>query len=381
MNNHLGHGSISRAARSNDSSKSRKSTMQRNLFRLATFWLFVGMLWLSGTGSSIAASESRQWRDESGRFSITARLVTADDRWVVLDKSTEADRELVILRTEQLSPADRRYLANRVEGVGHPEPSDTTESAETRQQVDRHRGAAAVQSEDSPDSRWHLRDGDTITGKLIGFGSQRFRIGRQLGDVLVNGEELRSLPAAYRKVLPAVVAEVDDADIGDVEELESHLADLGGGPFDYAVDGVELQVSGRYSLTIPLPLLEPDEARQVADGFRRWQAAQEPTVSEDDRAETNSRERLLLDSYQRLRGRQRPADFGRAATRLKQLELQLLAADAGITDFWEVTLQPPNSYAYPYTVIVPAETSAAARARAQSSFPNRGIVGIAKASD
>ena len=100
----------------------------------------------------------------------------------------------------------------------------------------------------------------------------------------------------------------DKKRIVSLDKLEEHLADLGGGPYKYTVSGVQLDLKDWGVITIPLTLLATEEATEVAAGFERWQASQEEGISEEDRYETESRERLAL--YGRDRQRRRPVRAG-----------------------------------------------------------------------
>ncbi|QDT02061.1 hypothetical protein K227x_04320 [Rubripirellula lacrimiformis] len=298
-------------------------------------------------------SDLREWADASGTFKVKAELLTADDNLVVLELT---DGDLVALKREQLSKADRQYV----------------------QKATLDRGAAAAPD---VDSQWQLADGEVVAGRLMGFGRQELNVKRDRGDLWVNGHRLSELPAAYRKILPSVVSSVDQKQVGSLDKLERYLASNGGGPFKYTLSGVQLDLTEWGVITIPLSLLAPDEAKEVMPGFERWTAAQADDVSDRDRYDAESRERLALDSRDRQRRRYQAA--GRQPWNQRQMqmmELSLLAADSGLTDIWQVELRPRHRYGYSRTIMVSAQSSLFAREKVAQRFPGWTIGAIAKRS-
>ncbi len=301
---------------------------------------------------SKASGELRKWTDDSGRYGVEARFVTADDKLVVLE---QADGELVVLQREQLSPEDEEFVTKR-------------------------RAAPNLENDASlsiPNiSTWHLRDGSVIEGQLAGFGSQKMVVVRERGELYVNKHKLGALPSAYDKILPTVVAVVDAVEIADVKALEKHLAALGGGPYEYVVEGVQLELAEGGAITIPISLLMPSDAKEIAPNFARWKASRAGEISEEDRYASESRERLMLDSYARLRTQE-----AYQQRQLKMVELGLLQVETGIVDAWEVTLIPNNAYGYPRSVVVPARDSLAAQQMAQQRFPGWTLGAVRKLSN
>jgi hypothetical protein len=317
--------------------------------------------------------ELRTWQHPSGLYQIEGSLVTSDDTLVILQQTSG---ELVVLRREQLSPADREYLqlvsrsaglagstgvdSGDVDSDGANAPSNELEA----NHADPLQTPVRQQVLPTELSAWPLQNGKILRGELVGFGKQALIVVRRRGELSVNGVSLSDLPEAYRWIVPTVVSKVDGRPLATVEELEEHIAEGGGGPFEYLVEGIQLDLDAGGAITIPLPLLDPAFAAVVEPGFVRWQAAQLESVSEEDRYAANTRERLILDSYERLRRN----DAVRARD-LKLLELDLLSVNAGITDIWEVTLLPVHPYGFPRSVLVPGRTSLAAQQIALQAFP------------
>ncbi len=302
---------------------------------------------------SADAAESRHWMDASGKFKVEAQLLTADKELVVLEQD---DGELIAVKRDQLSKADREYVQQNYSSEETP-------------------------SKLNVDSKWKLSDGEVVAGRLLGFGRQELNVKRERGDLWVNDRRLSKLPSAYQKVLPNIVSAIDKTRVKSLADLEKHLADIGGGPYKYTVSGVQLDLTDWGVITIPLTLLATEEAKEVAAGFERWQASQEDTVSKEDRYETERHERLALNSrnYQRRRY-QASGDSSVSHRQMQRMELSLLAADAGVTDIWSVQLRPRNSYGYGRTVIVSAQNSLLARQKVVQKFRGWTIGAIAKRS-
>jgi hypothetical protein len=299
------------------------------------------------------AGDSRRWSDSSGKYTVEAELITVDKNLVVLERQ---DGELIALRRDELSDSDQKFL----------------------QKLD---SAQEVSSERTVDSIWELGNGDEIAGSLIGFGRQELIVKREGGKIWVNERRLEELPAAYRKILPNVVAAIDSKPITSVGELEEHLAEFGAGPFRYTVSGVQLDLKDWGTITIPLSLLTIDQAKEIQPLLDRWQAAQQEDVSDVDRQDTESFERLALESRQRHRERYLQRYQTAVQTRqFRLLELGLLAVNAGVTDVWAVAVYPINRYGYGRTVLVTAPNSLVARRRVALKYPYWEIGAIVKRS-
>lgn len=308
-----------------------------------------------------AKAEVRQWADESGKFSVEAELLTADKDFVVLERKT--DGELIAVRRKELSKKDQAFISANTD--------DQANDTSTAQKLE----DSANQTSQPYDSTWKMSDGQIVKGRLIGFGTQELIIKRERGRIFVNDRELDELPPAYAKIVPDVVSRVDDKEIKTREELESHLADNGAGPFTYRVEGIQLELATWGAITIPVSLLAANEAKQVQPAWERWQASNDDGVSESDRVATSSQERLVLDSQERYRRRAEQRE-----RLLKMMELNLLAVQSDITDVWEVALYPRQRYGYPRTVVVTARDSLQAKQQVIRKYPGWRIGPIAKVS-
>ncbi len=340
--------------------------------------------------ASVAMAQEHQWQDASGLFRVTARLVTFDDSLVVLKKS---DGELIVLKRSELSLEDREFLMLHADSTTS---KVNAESAVAVARVDKtdvddaknlQENATVVTGADAPaataDAReiatlthWRLRNGDKLDGKLIGFGTQTFHLKRQGGVVRVEDTDIEDLPSAYELILPSVVSKIDRKPIANLKELEKHLAGGGGGPFAYEVRGIQLELKQGGVFTVPLEFLEPAEAELVSPGFERWLAARVESTSELDRYETDTRERLMLDSYARLRGEEQAG-----LQAMKLVELGLLSVNAGVTEIWEVGLLPNTPYGFPRSVLVPGRDSLSAQEIAVQRYPGWQVGYARKISD
>ena len=137
-------------------------------------------------------ADAREWTDTSGKYSVEASFVAADDALVVLETS---DGELLIVRQDQLSSKDQKYVAELLANEDAAELPKKDRPKEQKQ-----KGATRNRH-----SSWRLRDGSTLEGELLGFGSETLTVKRHRGDILVNQRKLQDLPQAYEKILPDVV--------------------------------------------------------------------------------------------------------------------------------------------------------------------------------
>lgn len=362
----------------------------------------IGVASLASVVLFASLGSAKTWTDPTGRYQVDGELVAADDAKAIIrnDKG-----ELLVLQLKQLSQSDRAYVDDYLSGQARAQPevpapnsesgSDANEPKDPPQQTDTQSSVKPKPSDPAKDtprlpglkttseSNWNLKDGQVISGRLIGFGREALVLVRRDGDVLVNGTKFDELSAAYQKIVPDVVSRIDNVEVGDRESLEDHLADGGAGPFRYELAGIQVEGDQGGVVTIPVSLLRPADQEVVQPGMKRWLAAQEKGVEENVREETAKTERLLLDSYQRLQDRSpayptRPAPTAASPTGpgavppvhpVRMIDLQLQAATAGVTDIWEVLLYPSAPYGYPRTVVVPAENSRGAEIAATRNYP------------
>lgn len=314
---------------------------------------------LAWSQSADQQNQPREWHDPSGRYSVTASFVNADEDLVVL----ESNDQLLVVSRNELSDEDREFVKARLALVDKRRREvDLDNSRDTNAETPKIRGF---------DSSWTLRDGETVKGSLIGFGYHNYVVTRDRGKVFVDGELFDERDSAIRKIVPNLVTSSDKVEINNVDDLEDHLADKGGGPLTYRAEGIQVVLETGDTVTLPIAILNESEMEDVLPGFRRWKASLEEGVAEEDRSLTSNVERLLLRTY----GNDPTKRLLRQQRKLQFLQLGLLAADVGATDLWQVALHSGRPYTYPYLVLVPAENSLIAQRRALLRFPGWKAVG------
>lgn len=304
---------------------------------------------------SVSFVSAREWKDKSGKFSVQAEYLASDESQVVIRNEQD---ELLVVQLEELSEADRQFIREQQQEAAGVTPQAST---------------------------WNLRGGGELQGKARGFNQQKLTLERVRGDVYVNDRKLSELPEAYQRLVPRIVAQIDETTLQSREDLDKYVAKNGGGPFGYQYEGLELVLDGGVTVTVPLALLQEETAADLRPGFERWKNAQMRQTPDAEREDVEQRERLMIDSYSREQQRARAARAARAnqnwSRRMKVMQLQLLAAETGLVDLWEVMLLPPNSYGYPYYVVVPARNSLIAQRIAMQRYPGWRMVGIREAGE
>lgn len=93
--------------------------------------MFVTLLaWVAGS-CSVAAAESRTWKDSSGKFELVAQLVKVSDGMVSLKKP---DGTVVDVEISRLSSADRQFLKDRGDGSSGAGSQNVSPSQLSRKQ-------------------------------------------------------------------------------------------------------------------------------------------------------------------------------------------------------------------------------------------------------
>lgn len=332
--------------------------------------LLVGFIFIlvqqSQAQPTAATSSLRKWHDASGRYSVEASFVNADDELVVL----EAKDELLVVQRNELSESDRKYVTTQL-AAANESPKNLPEQKSAKQKTEAGNVPEVKNKTTKYDSTWTLRDGEVVRGLLVAFGEQKVVVNREKGKLYVDGRLWEELPSAYRKIVPDVVATQDKVEISNAEALEGHLAERGGGPITYRVEGVQVLLESGEKTTIPVTLLSKHEMDDVLPGFRRWKAAQAQDVDDKDRTASSKVERLLLEAH----GRNPSQRLLRQQRKLQFLQLSLLASDVGATNLWQVALHSGRPYTFPNVVLVPAQNSLIAQRRALAKYPGWKAVG------
>lgn len=307
------------------------------------------------------ASKERRWHDASGKYSVRAAFVNADDELVVL----ESENDLLVVRWKELSAADQEFVESQVADDNKPTKTSGGKPSENKTPTSKPEKAAQESKQAKYDSTWTLRDGEVIRGSLIAFGEQNFVVNRDRGKLYVDGKQLAALPPAYGKIVPDIVAKHDKVEISDSKALEDHLAERGGGPLTYRAEGIQVLLESGDTTTIPVSLLSKHEMEDVLPGFRRWKAAQDEDIDDKERSANSKVERLLLEAHSKSPARR----LLRQQRKLQFLQLSLLASDVGATNLWQVALHSGRPYTFPHVVLVPAQNSLIAQRLALAKYP------------
>lgn len=317
--------------------------------------------------------EARTWSDATGRYSVEADFVTANEKYVVLKNDAN---ELMMAPRAQLASEDQEYIQQQLtqrreqarttaedEASSQPPSSDGAGSEPAATRVAAEPGSQASRNAEF-DSTWRIKGDAALRGRLIGFGVQPLSVVLRDNAVFVNDRPIEELPTAYQEIIPYAASQSTGESIDRFEQILDRLS-VPKRELNVVVEGVQLRLVSGEVITVPPALLTEEDAKLVTPSFNRWKSAQHSSVPEDVRAEVDRRERLVMDSYTPYRG-----GAAEPPRKLTMFEMQLEAVDAGVTDMWEVALYPPDGHDYPRTVIVTGENSRVARLRAKREFPD-----------
>jgi hypothetical protein len=272
--------------------------------------------------------QAREWKDATGRYSVEADLLAYTDALVVLKRQ---DGKLAEIEIAKLSDADRQFL----------------NSKEVSQQ-----SSGGLQT-------WTLKNGMKFAGRIVGFGRKDVVIQRKRGKIYVNDRMFTNLPEVYQRMIPRIVSHFENTEINDLEGLTQWALKLKGQTQQYKVDGVLMELENGDEYGVPFFFFVDQDLNVLKPGWDRWLASYEDTAR---REQEDFRVRAQAEAYQRDR---------QMNQQIARMQLLLTAVDAGVTDIWEVFLQPgPGVMAPPQIVVVPGRSSDEAAAAALSQNPN-----------
>jgi hypothetical protein len=298
-----------------------------NRSQLSAGWLILACL--------TAGAQARTWTDSSGRYTLDAELVSADDRTVVLQR---ADQEMVAIPIEELSDADREYLKSKEAGE-------------------------LVRRTHEPLQTWTLRDGTKIVGRIVDYAERDITLQRRRGKIYVNDRQLENLPEFYQELIPKIVAQVENLRRDDRESLEAWLVRQRGQPRTVHLEGVVLETDNGDEYSVPFSMFSDQDLSLLKPRWSDWQAAAKSKdyTRQEDHA-------FLLRTLAAARFRDQ-----RVQREIALMQVNLQAAQAGLTSFWEVTLYPAAGHGGPPRwVVVPGRDSRQATAAALAQ--HRGYV-------
>ncbi len=281
-------------------------------------------------------AQARTWVDASGRFRVDAELLAINENVVVLRAK---DGRLIAVEIPQLSKDDQAFLQTEAAGIKQLGARDQ-------------------------DHVWHLAGDVNFKGRIVDYFAHNMTIERKNSKLYVDGTKESDLPKQLLKFLPLIVENFESAKIKDLASLKTWLTDQGKVPHVYPLEGVTIALTDGEEVRVPIFLFNSSERGLLEPGLARWKALQTEKLADEDRSRYAREQALMLSST--ARAYQQDAALQAQARRL---QLELLAVDAGVTDLWEVLLIPPNPYAYPFTVVVPARDSGSAQIMVQEKYP------------
>jgi hypothetical protein len=284
---------------------------------------------------------AREWTDKSGQFKVGGTLVAYDDVEITLKLDQKSKgHELLAIPIQQLSEADRQYLQSEEVKL----TLDASESKHT----------------------WTLRNGLKVIAKVVDFAKQDVVIQRRRGKIFVNDQLLEAMPEVYQRMVPRIVEHFEHRTLPNDKAFQDWMKEQKANARTFTCEGVVLEFPNGEEFAFPFFLFADSDRALMEPGWQQW----EKSTAE---AEEQRQHSLYLQSqaaaYQQSQQQQ---------MKMARLQLQLQAVTAGVTDMWEVYLEPgPNIRGYPISVAVYARNSEAAEINALSRNPGY-VVGYAR---
>ncbi len=299
---------------------------------------------LLGTWNQTAIGH--EWSDSTGNYKVAGTLIAMDAMEIVikLDKGTKG-HELLAIPIENLSESDRKYV----------------ESIEAANKI----------KVEGDKQTWTFKNGLTVLGKIVDFAQRDVTIQRRRGKVYVNDHQFENLPEVYRRLVPKIVEHFEQKSFKDEREFMAWVTQLRAEPRTYKCEGVMLELASGDEYAIPFFVFSDKDAKLLKPAWDKWIAARD-----DERSQVESqRQHALYLQSQAAAYQQQQSEMMQIA----RLQLQLTAVAAGVVDVWEVYLYPPpDSYAYPMSVVVYANNSLAASDIAMQNNPGYTVGPIRK---
>jgi hypothetical protein len=265
-----------------------------------------------------AAAEARVWTDSSGRYTLEAKLVTFNDKSVVLQRE---DHELVAIPIDKLSEQDRAFLKSK-------EAGETSQAAWGGMQT------------------WTLRDGTKLVGRIVDYATRDITLQRRRGRIYVNDRVYENLPEFYQLLIPKIVAQIENLRASDRPSLESWLARQPGATRTLHLEGVVLETENGDEYGVPFAMFSDKDLKLLKPGWEKWLAAHG-----DKNYDDLDHRAFMLRSLAAAR-----AHDARVEREIAMMQLQAVAA--GLTSLWEVTLYPAAGHGGPpLWVVEPGRTS------------------------
>lgn len=288
---------------------------------------------------------ARKWSDATGKYTVEGDLVGMTDTTAVILK-TDKKKQLVVLRIAQLSKADQEYLKS-------------TEAAEAT-------------NAKPGEQTWTMKSGLKVNARAVDYGRRDVTLQRRRGSIFVNDRMFDNLDGIQQKVVQRIVSHFENVPVESKKDLETWILKFKGAAKTFTCDGVLLQLDNGDEYGVPFFLFSDADLKVLEPGWHQWLAAHEMKEQAEQAQADKERQALLLqkqaEEYQKDRETEQ---------QMKVMELELQAAEAGVTDIWEVELKPRGGGYSTYVVVSGRNSDIAARS-ARMKYPNYNIVGVAK---
>ena len=189
--------------------------------------------------------EARVWTDATGRYTLDAKLVTFNDKSIVLQRE---DHELVAIPIEKLSDKDREFLKSKAAGDAAREVAEGMQT-------------------------WTLRDGTKLVGRIVDYATRDVTLQRRRGRIYVNDRVFDNLPEFYQQLVPKFVALSENLQRADRRSLEAWLVRQRGEPRTFHPDGIVLETENGDEYDVPFALFSNDDLKVLKPGWQKWLAA------------------------------------------------------------------------------------------------------------
>ena len=277
---------------------------------------------------------ARDWTDATGKHKFSGDLIAASPETILLRGKRKTLEAYVV---SELSEADQAFVKEYLE-------SKTDDVAPEKMQT------------------WTGREGVSLRGRVIGYGTRALVITTQSGAIQVNKTPLSRMDQIYKKMMPKIVAEFDDKSVKTESDLALWGRKLRGKERSFTVDGVLMELENGEKIAVPLFLFSEKEREVLEAGWDTWKAE---TTAEEER----NRESFLAEASAAEYHRSQEA-AAQASQQIQLMQLGMMAVNAGIAEIWQVQMMPrPGVRARPMVVMVPAQNSAQAQALAAEKYP------------
>jgi hypothetical protein len=280
------------------------------------------------------AINARDWSDSTGTYKFEGDLIAASEDTVVVRRKKG---DLQAYQIEQLSEDDKAFVKSYLaDSSGETDPKEM--------------------------HTWTGREGFRFRGRVVGYGTRTIVVAHDRGTTTIDKKTMDKLDEIYQLMLPKVIAEYDDESVKTKEDMQKWGRRLRGKDKSFTLDGVRMELANGETIAVPLFLFSPDERKLLEQGWETWK-------SQETEDTAKRREEFLTVAaaaeYQRaMRAEQQ------AQTQIQLMQLELLKANSGLTQIWEVQMLPrPGVPARATSVVISAQNSLTARMIAEQQYP------------